>query len=76
MLMADQKQHTFEWLLGDVSLLAFTILWILFGLVANCEQILPTTHNPEALSWHLVSDTFDAAGFEAKQKTGVGNLTH
>ena len=46
MLTADQKQHTFEWLLGDVSLLAFTILWILFGLVANCEQILPTTHNP------------------------------
>lgn len=33
-------------------------------------------HNPEALFWHLDSDIFDAVGSEAKQKKGVGNLTH
>lgn len=73
-IMADQKHFTFEWLSGIHSLLAFTVLWIL--LVANSKQISPTTHNPEALFWHLASDTFDAVGFEAKQKKGVGNLTH
>lgn len=33
-------------------------------------------HNPGPLFWHLVSDTFDAVDFEAKQKKGVGYFTH
>lgn len=71
--------QTFLWLIksglsDSWAISAFTIL-ILFGLVAISEHMLSTMHNSEVLFWHLVSDIFDAAGSEAKQKKGVGNLT-